>query len=136
MQESLFSAFRRRCLSLPEKILIHEAGPQLRAITYGEALRHAEALRARLSLLPLPRGARVGLISENRFEWIVAYMAIVSLGAVAVPIDSRLNASDWSRCLNHAEADLVFLSDRLRHQAESLKAQAPVVKRVILLGKG
>jgi len=59
-----------------------------RRITYGEHLRlvasTAQALRERYGVEP---GDRVAIFSENRPEWIVAYWATVSLGAVATALN-------------------------------------------------
>lgn len=51
------------------------------AALYAQALQCAAGLRA----LGVSRGDRVGLVSDNRSEWLVADLAILSLGAADVP---------------------------------------------------
>jgi long-chain acyl-CoA synthetase len=60
--------------------------------------RIARGLRA----LGVGRGDRVALLGPNRPEWIVAYFAIVTAGAVAVPLDPQATAETTAAALAHA----------------------------------
>ena len=53
--------------------------------TYGSLLQSAAAFAAGLRELGIERGDRVGLISDNRKEWLAADLAILGLGAADVP---------------------------------------------------
>src|SRR6185503_376755 len=61
-----------------------------RGLTYAEFARHVHAVRSLLEERGVSRGMRVGLQSENRPEWGVAYLAILEAGAVVVPLDAQL----------------------------------------------
>lgn len=54
-------------------------------ITYREFYAEVLSLAAGLHTLGVARGAAVGLISDNRKEWLAADIAILSLGAADVP---------------------------------------------------
>ena len=41
-------------------------------------------------------GAKVGILGENSYEWIVAHAAILFSGAVAIPVDPNLTAQEIS----------------------------------------
>ena len=41
-------------------------------------------------------GAKVGILGENSYEWIVAHAAILFSGAVAIPVDMNLNPQEIS----------------------------------------
>ncbi len=49
-------------------------------------------------------GTRVGLQSENRPEWGIAYLAILETGAVVVPLDAMLQAREVGEILTAAGA--------------------------------
>ena len=55
------------------------------AISWAETARHVRRLALGLRSLGIGRGARVGLVSENRPEWIIADLAIMTAGAITVP---------------------------------------------------
>jgi long-chain acyl-CoA synthetase len=56
-----------------------------RPISWVEAARDVCRLARGLRSLGIGRGERVGLVSENRPEWIIADLAIMSAGAITVP---------------------------------------------------
>lgn len=59
-------------------------------ITYGELAKKVELYRNTLYAMGIRQGDRVGLYSGNRPEFVYAYMAVVSLGAVIIPINCLL----------------------------------------------
>ena len=56
--------------------------------------------------------SKVAIMSENRPEWIVCYLAIVSTGAVAVPIDAQLGEIETEHIINHSGAATIICSTR------------------------
>ena len=55
------------------------------AIGWAAAARDVRRLALGLRSLGIGRGERVGLVSENRPEWVIADLAIMSAGAITVP---------------------------------------------------
>jgi long-chain acyl-CoA synthetase len=66
-----------------------------------EAAAAVRRLAAALRSLGVERGARVGLVSENRPEWVIADLAIISAGAITVPAYTTNTVED----LRHLFAD-------------------------------
>ena len=85
-----------------------EAGDH--TLAYGELGRLVSALGASLVARGLPAGGRVALLSENRPEWAVAYLAAVSGGASIVPLDTQLRENEIRRCLMHCGASFLVVS--------------------------
>ena len=56
-------------------------------------------------------GDRVCLHSENRTEWLLADLAILSIGAVSVPIYATQPADQVRYILKHCEAKVLFVSN-------------------------
>jgi long-chain acyl-CoA synthetase len=135
MPGDLYSTFRRLCVEGGGKCLIYEAGPERTdRYTYGQILGKVETLRRSLAALSIPPRSRIALLSENRHEWIVAFFACVSLGLTVVPVDPQLTVPEWMKVLGHAEAKLLFLSDRF-WQYRDVLASAPHLREVVLLGQ-
>src|SRR5690349_15573189 len=76
----------------PERVCLVEQGGQ--QLTYAELARVSGSLAARLSELGVAHGDRVLLLSDNSFFWAASYVAILRLGAVAVPLPPTVNAGD------------------------------------------
>src|SRR6185437_8924945 len=65
--------------------------------TYGQLRSAAGRLAARLAALDLPPGSRVGLLGPNSLFWVAAYLAVMKLGHVAVPLPDKLTPDDVRR---------------------------------------
>jgi long-chain acyl-CoA synthetase len=101
-----------------DDIAIKESG---HAITYRELQAKTAAARDHLYDLGVRKGDNVALFSRNSSLYIIASMAIASLGAVAVPINFQLSPREMAFILNDAEAHFL-LSDRAVDLAPALKA--------------
>ncbi len=55
-------------------------------------------------------GKHVSIVSENSYNWIVVFFAIVCGGGVAVPIDKELPDKDISMLISKGDAEAVFHS--------------------------
>jgi long-chain acyl-CoA synthetase len=76
-------------------------------------------------------GDRVAILSENSPNWGIAYFAITSMGAIAVPILTEFHTSEIHHILQHCEAKAIFVSERLYPKIEELNA--PSAKDLILI---
>jgi long-chain acyl-CoA synthetase len=68
----------------PERAAVATAD---RTVTYGELRQLVAATRGGLSARGVERGQRVGLVGVNGLDFVVAYLAVVGLGAIAVPLN-------------------------------------------------
>ncbi len=83
--------------------------------------RHqADGAAAGLIDLGIKPGDRVAILSENRFEWLIADHGILSCGAVNVPLHAPLTAPQAAYQLAHSEARGVFVSNQA--QADKVAA--------------
>lgn len=81
--------------------------------SYSEAYRRATGVASGLIALGLKRGSRVAIISENRPEWVIAYLGIYFAGMVAVPIDIQISPGEWRRLIEDSDSQTVFTSGLL-----------------------
>ncbi|MGD0494375.1 MAG: class I adenylate-forming enzyme family protein [Steroidobacteraceae bacterium] len=54
------------------------------------------------------RGARVGILAENRLEFIAAYFGIMRMGAVAVPVNHKLPRDTIAHIFRDSAIELTF----------------------------
>jgi long-chain acyl-CoA synthetase len=79
------------------------------AETFVERVRH---IALGLANLGIKRGDRVALLSENRPEWSITDLAILSLGAVNVPIYTTQAIDQIRYILTDSGARAIFISNR------------------------
>ena len=53
---------------------------------------------------------RVVIVSENRPEWQIADLAIMSIGAITVPVYTTSTTADYSHVINHSGARCMIIS--------------------------
>lgn len=98
----------------------------------GAIARIAAGLRDRFGIEP---GRQVGLIIPNCVEFIVAYLAILRCGAVAVPINVRLRPEEIRFILGDAEVALVIAHEATRDLASEAMALRERRLPMIVIGK-
>jgi long-chain acyl-CoA synthetase len=81
--------------------------------TYGEFYNKVHDLAAGLVELGIKPGDRVGVVGENRPEWVAAYIAIQRAGGVTVPLDALLKTHEFLHIIHHSELKAVVTSGRL-----------------------
>jgi long-chain acyl-CoA synthetase len=82
--------------------------------TYRELLHRIAAAQNHLSsALGIGRGDRVAVLSPNRLEIPVLYLAAWRLGAALVPLNPGSPPEDWSYAIGHAEAKLLIVDDEV-----------------------
>ncbi|HEY3155989.1 MAG TPA: long-chain fatty acid--CoA ligase [Candidatus Eisenbacteria bacterium] len=95
----------------------------------------ANQVRARAADLTrrgVVRGDRVAIFSENRIDWAVADQAVLSIGAVCVPIYATLPADHVGPLLADCGAVGAFVSSEAqRAKVESVRPQTPGLKWVV-----
>jgi long-chain acyl-CoA synthetase len=69
-----------------------------------------------LRLWGIGRGDRVAILSENRYEWVVADFACLQLGAVVVPIYTTLTAQQILYLLQDSSPKAIFVSNEQQLQ--------------------
>ena len=81
-----------------------------RSISWAAAARDVRRLALGLRSLGIAQGERVGLVSENRPEWVIADLAIMSAGAITVPAYVTHTVDDHRHVLANSGARAVIVS--------------------------
>jgi len=87
-------------------------GAEWSGYSFRQAAAATHAFAALLRREGVKPGDRVGLQSENRPEWGLAYMAVLELGAVIVPLDAALREQEVGEILATAGATFAVTSAR------------------------
>ncbi len=88
----------------------------------GQALSYEELDRLRLAAarallaLGVQAGERVAIWGQNCVEWVIAALAIHSVGAAVVPVNTRMRGSEAAYVLERSGARLLFSAGRFLDQ--------------------
>ena len=80
--------------------------------TFGDVSARVDAAAKGLIELGIQPGDKVALWMVNRPEWIDAMFAIMKIGAVLVPVNTRFRTDDMAYVLNQSDAAAVILAER------------------------
>lgn len=107
-------------------------GDRYVSVSHREALERVHNAALGLQALKLAKQDRVAVLSENRFEWVVADLAILSAGCINVPVYSTLPAQQVEYILTDSEARAVFVStpEQLA-KVEASRSKLPKLQHII-----
>jgi len=101
------------------------------SLTYQELYRNVEAFGTSLIDLGVAPEDKVAILSENRPEWAIAYLAIACSKGVCVPIDKELRQQEIFHILHLSEAKYIVASDKYVEDLIEMKSRLPHLKAVI-----
>ncbi len=128
-----------------EQAALHGDHPAIidgdRVVSYADLLARARRIAGWMEARGIGRGDRVGLLMNNRIEWVETFFGITMLGAVVVAF------STWSK---QDELDYLFADSGIRalvtmdHFAgqdfaadvRAIAAHTPALRDIVLLGHG
>lgn len=123
---SLHAAFSHAALSRPDKVaLIHEGG----TVTYRQFLDNIDRVARHLTQRGIGQGDRFAIYGQNTPEHYYCLYAASQLGAVIVPLNPHLTASEVEYSFRHSESKILFHD---AHVAEAADASVPAERRVLI----
>jgi long-chain acyl-CoA synthetase len=136
MENTVVKSIRAVADRQPDKVALRarDAKGAWQQWTYREFCALAEQFGAGLLDLGVKRGDHVGLIADNRWEWIVADQGILGIGAADVPRGSDTMPDEMRYILQHADCEIT-----LAENAEQLgkilsrKKDLPLLKQAIVI---
>lgn len=93
-----------------------------KSIKYSEYIEDIEALGTALISIGL-KNKKIGVISENRFEWEEAYLSIVGGTGVVVPLDRALPENEILSLIERSEIEAIFYSSKYDKVMERAKKE-------------
>lgn len=97
-----------------------ETPGQFDAITYKQFLDEINSLGTKLIDMGL-KGKRIAVISENRYEWCLAYMATVCGTGIVVPLDKLLPANELESLIVRSGVEAIFYSSKYDEIMKDIK---------------
>jgi acetyl-CoA synthetase len=102
--------------------------------TYAELQVQANRLSQVLSRLGVAHGDRVAIVMPQRFETAVAYMAVLQMGAVAMPLSMLFGPDALEYRLQDSDAVLAICDESSIDNLLSVRGNCPQLGRVLGVG--
>ena len=112
----------------------YHAGEDFATITFSELAARVEALATALLDIGVAPGQKLGLIPDNRPEWILCDLACISIGVPDVPRGSDSTVREIEYILGHAEVSGAFVEDvRRLERIAPLRERLPRLRFLVVM---
>jgi len=103
--------------------LIYRVRDEEFTVSYHKLLEDVLVLSRAFGKRGVSKGAKVMFVCDNRYEWLVTDLALMSLGAVSIPRGSDTPSSELSFIVEHSESTFLILEHETMHDKhkETLK---------------
>lgn len=108
--------------------------PRLETIskTYSEFVNDVRAFGSALANLGL-KGSHIAIIGENRYEWIVSYLAAINGIGIAVPLDRMLPPNEIEFMLERGEVDVLIYSKTFQETVDAISKNNKRLKALVCM---
>lgn len=100
-------------------------------LQFHDVARKIEKLHIMFENCGVVKGDKIAVCGRNSSHWAVTFLAILTYGAVVVPIQHEFTADQIHNIVNHSEAKLLFVGDVVATIID--KSQMPSLEGIILL---
>ena len=130
----MFDALMSRFEDETKPVLMSKSGGAYVGLSFGELRLAVEELARGFHRMGLKRGDTVGIIAENRPEWVMCDMALMRLGVVTVPMYTTLTPKQIGFILADAEVAAVIVSNQFQYRkVRKALEDIPAVRNVIVM---
>lgn len=102
-----------------------------KTLQYQDVARKIEKLHILFENGGIAKGDKIALCARNNSHWAVAYFAILTYGAVVVPVQSEFTPEQIYNIVNHSESKLIFVGDTVA--ANITIETMPIVEAIVYL---
>jgi acetyl-CoA synthetase len=114
----------------------HVAGQGLgRSWTFGQLQQDANRLSRVLRAQGVQRGDRVAIVMPQRYETAVAYMAVLQMGAVAMPLSMLFGPEALSFRINDSQARVAVCDESTVQALQQARPDCPSLQTLIGVGQ-
>lgn len=122
----------RVSLSGRKTALLKKSRGAWHSITWEEYQQQVFEVALSLKKAGVGPGDRVAILSQSRTEWLISDLAILSIGAVTVPIYPSLLVEDVFHIVSESEAKVLFIEDNVqKEKLIQLRNRLPLLQQVV-----
>ena len=100
-------------------------------LQYKDVARKIEKVHIIFEQAGIKKGDKIAICGKNSSHWGVTFLAILTYGAIAVPILHEFKADNVHNIVNHSEAKLLFVGDVVWENLD--ESAIPEIEGVVLM---
>lgn len=134
--QSIFSGYieSNNLRTNDNKAFQYYSNHRISSITYAELLKKIVLFNKALKDFGINKGDRVGIVSENRLEWIISDLATNSTGIINVPTFPNFTADQQKYIFENCNAKAVIVSNKFQlNKILSVRSELETLEFIIVL---
>jgi len=108
MDHHALFTFEQNCQEYPDQLALIYLG---KSYSYGQLKELSDRFATALDGLGVRKNDKVLIYLPNCVQWVVAYLAILEIGAVAVPVSPIYTPSEITYMINDSGAETIICQD-------------------------
>jgi len=105
----------------------------IKKVTYGELADYILRFGNALTKIGLKERAHIALIGENRVQWSISYLTLMSFNYVVVPIDKNLTQNEILNIIHESDAEAIIFSETFAEMLTGLQSSLKKLKYFICM---
>ncbi len=115
--KNLLDMFLQTCHQNSDKLaFVYRVENSEYSISYKQVLHDVITLSLLFRKKGMKKGDKIMFVSDNRYEWIITDLAVISIGAILVPRGIDTPADELSFILNNASCSYLILEHEKTHE--------------------
>lgn len=132
----MYDRVTKKYLDSNRPALMYKSQNQWVGISYKELREKVRNFAMGLLSLGLKRGDMIGILSENRPEWAMVDLAILSIGGIDVPMYPSSTANTIEYIMNDSECKAVIVSNKLQlTKVQKIQSNVKSLKYIIIFNE-
>lgn len=133
---TLDGAFRETVQRYPDHLALRYYQDECwEMITYRQLNDAVDVIACAFNAIGAGKEDKIAIMTENRPEWMVCYLASVTAGAIAVPIDAQLGEVETEHIINHSAAGILICSMRCYDVVSHIISELTHLKTIVILDR-
>lgn len=135
LPDTLYASFRESVSrNLHRTALMFKHQGRYVTITYAELFTKVSTIATRLKRIGVAKGDAIGIIANNRPEWVMTDLAALQVGAVVVPIYPTSSSSTVKYVILDSKMKLLVMENTsLLAMVSDIQCQLPALEKLILI---
>mgnify|MGYP001052506725 CR=1 FL=1 len=127
----IHEALRRHAREIPKKAAVICGDSE---INYRELDSLSNKLAYSLGAMGIQRQEKVSFLMKNTVEFPLLYYALIKLGAIGIPLNTRYSGTELEFVVNHAETQTLIYDDTFSEVVEQIRPKLHCITRLIAHG--
>jgi long-chain acyl-CoA synthetase len=132
----MFDVITKEFKDRERPLFLRKVKGKYEGVSYTTYRMYVKRFMLGLHSIGLEKGDKVGIVSENRIEWFISDIALLSLGVIDVPVFPSLPPAQLEYIMNDAGVKFIIVSSQFQlNKINKIKDNIPSLKKIVIMNE-